>query len=91
MPQSASRDELAVSLENFLTAAGTMGFEVSWPKTKVQYTGVYIPSVDVIVDGHRVELVSSFCYLGSTIHSSGSCRPDVMCRIRIAAMTMDSL
>ena len=39
----------------------------------------------------RGRQVRSFCYLGRTIHSSGSCRPDVVRRIRIAAMAMDSL
>ena len=34
--QSASRDEPLVSLD-FARAAGTMGFKVSWHKTKVQY------------------------------------------------------
>ena len=57
---SASRDELAVSLEHFSGAAGTMGFKVSWSKTKVQSTGDYTPSADVVVDGHRVKSVSSF-------------------------------
>ena len=53
--------------------------------------GIYTPSADIVVDGHRVESDSSFCCLSSTTHSSGSCRPDVMCRIRNAATAIDSL
>ena len=44
---SASRDELTASMERFSEAAETMGFQVSWLKTKEQSMGHQTLSVDV--------------------------------------------
>jgi hypothetical protein len=38
-----------------------------------------------------VECVNQFCYLGSILDTSGRCRPDMLCRIGLAASHMNSL
>ena len=69
-----------------------MGMKVSWPKTKVQCFGVPSPPAPgIVVQGQPVEQVDQFCYLGSSIDSTGRCKPEVMRRIGIASSSMNSL
>ena len=68
-----------------------MGLNVSWTKTKVQSLGTGAPASNVSIDGHQVELVEQFCYLGSIMDTSGRCRPDMLRKIGIASSTMNSL
>ena len=65
--------------------ARPLGLEVNWQKTKIQSTinPATIPS-SVYISGNPVEVVDSFVYLGSEIHSSGSSEPEVLCRIGLA-------
>jgi len=65
--------------------------QVSWAKTKIQSMGPYTPTADAVIDGHNVESVRSFCYLGGTIHLTDSGGTDVRRRIGSAAAAVNSL
>jgi len=88
---AANRDELISLLCHFFAAEGKMGIQVSWAKTKIQSMGPHTPTVDAVIDGHNVESVRSFWYLGGTVHSTDGCSPDVHCRIGIAVAVVDTL
>jgi len=57
----------------------------------MQSMGPHTPTADAVIDGHNVESVRSFCYLGGTIHSTDGCGPNVRRRTGIAAAAVDSL
>ena len=83
---------LTECLDEFSSASRTMGLNVSWQKTKVQcFSKVLPPLASISVRGQQVEDVNQFCYLGSTLDSSGRCKPDVLRRIGIASSSMNSL
>ena len=48
------------------------GLTINWAKTKIQTTDVTVPpGTTVQVGGSNVEVVNTFTYLGSQLHSSG--------------------
>ena len=69
------------------------GTRVSWVKTKIQafndILDAAIPSVPVC--GEDVEATERFTYLGSDIHVSAGCEPEVNKRLGRAWGVMDSL
>ena len=80
-----------VLLTSFQTEAATVGLRPSWPKTMVQNLGAGPKPADVNVAGEVVQAVESFIYLGSTIHSSGYCEPEMRRRIGMAGSTLNQL
>jgi len=83
---------LAEMLEVFLLAldvlndeARPLGLGVGWQRAKIQSTidSTATPS-SVYISGNPVEVVESFVYLGSEIHSSGSSEPEVLRRTGLA-------
>src|SRR5664279_3304265 len=73
--------------------ARSFGLEINWAKTKIQATVDTQPASSLVaqVNGNQVEIVESFTYLGSTIHSSGSSEPEIRRRISIARECMKIL
>ena len=73
--------------------ARPFGLEINWAKTKIQATVDTQPASSLVaqVNGNQVEIVESFTYLGSTIHSSGSSEPEIRRRISIARECMKIL
>ena len=72
--------ELLISvLEMMASEAISLGFGVSWQKTKVQALGtrVNVPST-ISVQGQQVAVADHFVYLGSDIHSSTQSNPDII-------------
>ena len=65
-----------------------MGLGVNWQKTKIQST-VAQPNLatSALVSGNPVDVVDSFAYLGSDIHSSGSSDSQVRRRITLPVQT----
>ena len=64
---------------------GFYTFHISWAKTKVQNIGEGQPASNLLINGHAVEGVQSFVYLGSTINSVDGSRSEQLRRIGIAA------
>jgi len=63
---------LLLALDVLKDEAHPLGLEVNWQKTKIQSTidpAALHPSV--LVSGNSVDIVESFVYLGSEIHTTG--------------------
>ena len=73
-----SANDAATSLSSFNATASTLGLRVSWPKTKLQNLQNYKTQPSTItVDGHPVDSVNSFVYLGSLQSSDCYSHPDI--------------
>ena len=63
---------LDLALEVMNEEAQPLGLTINWANTKIQTTDVTVPSgTTVQVGGSNVEVVDTFTYLGSQLHSSG--------------------
>jgi len=60
-------------LESFDTAVNTIGFHISWAKTKIQNVASGPPPLSCVISRHQVEAVNRFTYLGSDVNLSGYC------------------
>ena len=73
-------------LEAIHGMAESLGFQVSWPKTKVQvFIGLLdekIPSIHVC--GEDINILESFLYLGIVVHNNSGPRQEVLLRIGLA-------
>ena len=76
---------LLLALDVLKNEASPLGLEVNWQKTKIQSTidSATLPP-SVLVAGNSVDIVESFVYLGSEIHSTGSSESEVRRRIGLA-------
>ncbi len=74
-------------------ASEPLGLWVSWVKTKIQAFNEILTAaiLSVPVCGEDVEVTERFTYLGSDIHVSAGCEPDVSRRLGRAWGVMDSL
>ena len=62
----AERQEtLASELQAMEEESSKFGLHISWSKTKVQNLGAGPDAQDLVVNGHTVDGVSEFIYLGS--------------------------
>ena len=79
-------------LETIASEAPSLGFEVSWQKTKVQALGCRedMP-LTIKVQGQDVMVVEEFVYLGSLIHSSTGSTCDISRRSAITRAATQSL
>jgi len=72
--------------------ASPLGLEVNWQQTKIQATidSAALPP-SVLVAGNSVDIVESFVYLGSEVHSTGSSEFEVHRRIGLAKTCFNQL
>ena len=84
---------LVGALEGLSAELEPLGLGISWVKTKIQvFNETLNNAVQIVsVGGENVELVERFTYLGSDIHVSAGCCPEVNRRIGRACGVMDSL
>ena len=70
-----------------------LGFRVFWVKTKIQAFNDIVDAaiLSVLVCGDDVEITERFTYLGSDIHVSAGCEPEVNRRLGRDWGVMDSL
>ena len=70
-----------------------LGLRVSWVKTKIQAFSNILDAAVLFVPvcGEDVEVVERFTYLGSDIHVSACCEPEVNRHLGQAWGVMDSL
>ena len=70
-----------------------MGLQVSWVKTKSQAFNDILDAaiISVPVCGEDVEVTERFTFLGSDIHVSAGCKPEINRRLGRAWGVMDSL
>jgi len=71
---------LALEIRNEESSA--LGLEINWNKTKIQASDIIVDApLDVIILGHKVDVVDSFVYLGSSVDASGGNDSDIRRRI----------
>ena len=52
--------------------SSALGLEINWNKTRIQASDIIVGAPpDVTILGHKVNVVDSFVYLGSSIDASG--------------------
>jgi len=72
--------------------AQPLGLTINWAKTKIQTIDVTVPPGSTVqVGGSTVEVVDTFTYLGSQLHSSGGIEHEVNRRISISRNCMQML
>ena len=86
-------DILLGALEVLNEESELLGFQVSWVKTKIQAFNDILDAavLSVPVCGEDVEVVERFTYLGSDIHVSAGCEPEVNICLGQVWRVMDSL
>jgi len=62
-----------------------MGLNTSWSKTKIQNLGHGVTPAPVQLQGHIVESIDRFTYLGSDIYSSERSTPEILRHIGLAS------
>ena len=81
---------LALEIRNEESSA--LGLEINWNKTKIQASDIIIDAPpDVTILDHKVNVVDSFVYLGSSINASGRNNSDIRRRIELAHTCMKLL
>jgi len=83
---------LILALEIMNEESSALGLEVNWNKTKIQASDIIVDvPPDVTILGHKVDVVDSFVYLGSSVDANGGNDSDVCQRIELALTCMKSL
>ena len=67
------------------------GIHISWVKMKVQNLGAVSDAQNLVANGHTVDRVSEFIYLGRKQTSRANSSADCVRRIALAAGFMDDL
>ena len=88
-----TRDILLGALEVLNEESDPLGLWVSWVKTKIQSFNDILDAaiLSVPVCGEDVDVTERFTYLGSDIHVSAGCEPDVNRRLGRGWGVMESL
>ena len=88
-----SLDILLGALKVLNVESEVLGLWVSWVKTKIQAFNDILDAAffSVAACGEDVEVAERFTYLGSDIHISAGCEPEVNGRLCQAWGVMDSL
>ena len=72
--------------------SSALGLEINWNKTKIRSVRYHRwRPPDVTILGHKVDVVHSFVYLGSSIYASAGNDSDIRRRIEPARTCMKSL
>ena len=58
---------LILALELMNQESSALGLEINWNKTKIQASDIIVGAADVTILGHKVDVVDSFVYLGSSM------------------------
>jgi len=83
---------LILALEIMNKESSVLGLEINWNKTKIQASDIIVdapPNVTIL--GHKVDVVDSFVYLGSSVDAIGGNDSDIRRRIELARTCMKSL
>lgn len=89
-----SAEDMQTVMDLFADACTRFGLTISLDKTKVMYTpapGDSYVEPNIYVNGHRLEVVKRFVYLGSKISNDGSLDAEIKNRISKAAGSFGSL
>ena len=81
-------EELAKLVERLDKASTAYGIEISAEKTKLMTNSTSGINTQIIVNGQKLETVTSFRYLGSAITDEGS-KPEILSRIAQATAAQE--
>ncbi|KAI0218585.1 hypothetical protein LSAT2_029705 [Lamellibrachia satsuma] len=87
---AGDEQELVNLVERLEKTSTSYDMEISAEKTKLMTNNTQGISTEVIVNGQRLETVTSFRYLGSIITDEGS-KPDILARIAQTTAALTSL
>ena len=87
---AGSEEELANLVECLDTTSAAFGMEISAEKTKLMMNNSNNISKDIKFSGEKLEMVTSFKYLGAIVSDQGS-KPEVLSRIAQTAAAMTKL
>jgi len=87
----AERQILASALQSMEEESSMFGLHISWSKTEVQNLGAGPDAQDLVVNGHTVDGVSEFIYLGSKQSSRANSPAECVRRIALAAGVTNDL
>ena len=83
---------LILALEIMNEQSPALGLEFNWNKTKIQASVIIVDAPpDVTILGHKVDVVDSFIYLGSSVDRQWGNDSDIRQRIELAPTCMKSL
>jgi len=83
---------LILALEIMSEESSALSLEINWNKTKIQASDIIVDAPpDVTILAHKVDVVDSFVYLGSSVDASGGNDCDIRRRIELAPTCMKSL
>ena len=83
-----SEEELKSLLMKVKEQSGKVGLELNIQKTKIMASG---PITSWQIDGHTVETVADFIFLGSKITADGDCRHEIKRRLLLGRQVMTNL
>ena len=86
-----SSGELQDLTNRLVDAAKAYGMEVSTEKRKIMTKSTNNISADISMKGLKLEKVTSFKYLGTTLCKDGTCSANIRIRIASAMATMTRL
>ncbi|XP_078593825.1 uncharacterized protein LOC144871797 [Branchiostoma floridae x Branchiostoma japonicum] len=92
-----SHDDLQHIMDRFADACGRFGLTISLGKTEAMFqpspsqAANVPPPPPIVINNTEIKTVDKFCYLGSTITSSGSLDAEVMQRIGKASVAFGRL
>ena len=81
-----SNSELQELTNKLVATVGAYGMEISTVKSKVTVNSTNNASVSIIMDGKKLEEMSSFKYLGATLTKDGTCKTEICLWIATAVM-----
>ena len=88
---AGSNSELQELTNKLIATASAYGMEISTVKSKVMVNSTNNASVSIIMDGKKLEEVSSFKYLGTTLTKDGTCKTEIHIWIATATAAMARL
>ena len=88
---TGSNSELQELTNKLVATASAYGMEISTVKSKVMVNSTNNASVSIIMDGEKLEEVSSLKYLGATLTKDGTCKAEICIQIATATAVMARL
>ena len=87
---AGEEEELAKLVERLCKVSTAYGMQISAEKTKLMTNNTSGINTEIKVNGHKLETVTSFRYLGSVITDEGT-KPEILSRIAQATAALTRL
>ena len=84
-------NDLQTIVNQVFQSTSNLGLKINISKTEVQVISRNVIQLNITINGHQLNQVTEFVYLGGTISSKGTCREDVKHRIGKALSAVQRL